>query len=60
MFFVNLTQKSRKTKKRGRIPVSTSTAKTCPDDCPLKKAGCYADAGPLGLFWRKGTEGAKL
>ena len=55
MYF-HLTLKSRNVK-TGPIPVSTSTAKTCPDACPLKKAGCYADAGPLGLFWRKVTEG---
>jgi hypothetical protein len=55
MFF-HLTEKSRN-QKTGPIPVSTSTATTCPDECPLKKAGCYADAGPLGLFWRKVTEG---
>jgi hypothetical protein len=55
MYF-HLTIKSRNVK-TGPIPVSTSTAKTCPDACPLKKAGCYADAGPLGLFWRKVTEG---
>lgn len=52
----HLTEKSRNVK-TGKIPVTTSTAKTCPDACPLKKAGCYADAGPLGLFWHKVTEG---
>lgn len=55
MFF-HLTEKSRNVK-TGPIPVSTSTAATCPDACPLKKAGCYADAGPLGMFWKKVTEG---
>lgn len=55
MFF-HLTKKSRNVK-TGQIPVSTSTAATCPDSCPLKKAGCYADAGPLGMFWKKVTEG---
>ena len=42
--------------KTGKIPVSTSTAKTCPDSCPLKKAGCYADSGPLALHWKQVTE----
>lgn len=42
--------------KTGPIPVTTSSAETCPDACPLKKNGCYADGGPLGLFWRKVTE----
>ena len=60
MFF-HLTLKS-KNKKTGQIPVSTSTAFTCPDACALKKGpdgagGCYAEGGPLGMFWRKVTEG---
>lgn len=42
--------------KTGPIPVTTTSAETCPDACPLKKNGCYADSGPLGLFWRKVTE----
>jgi len=60
MFF-HLTLKS-SNKKTGQIPVSTSTAFTCPDACALKKGpdgagGCYAEGGPLGMFWRKVTEG---
>ena len=55
MFF-HLTEKSRNVK-TGPLPVTTSTAATCPDACPLKKAGCYADSGPLGMFWKKVTEG---
>ena len=51
----NLTLKSRN-QKTGDIPVSTTSADSCPDSCPLKAAGCYAEAGPLGLFWRKVTE----
>lgn len=43
-------------KKTGPIPVSTSSAATCPDACPFKKQGCYADSGPLALHWRKVTE----
>lgn len=38
------------------VAVSTSTAATCPDACPLKKAGCYADSGPLAIHWRKVTQ----
>jgi hypothetical protein len=41
--------------KTGKIPVSTSTAKTCPDACPLKNSGCYADSGPLALHWQQVT-----
>jgi len=43
--------------KTGPIPVSTSAASTCPDECPLKSKGCYASAGgPLALHWRKVSE----
>lgn len=45
--------------KTGKIPVSTSTAKTCPDSCPLKKSGCYADAGPLGIHWKQVSENSR-
>lgn len=43
--------------KTGPIPVSTSPSSTCPTSCPLKGAGCYAEAGPLGILWRKVSEG---
>jgi hypothetical protein len=54
--YVHLTLKSRN-KKVGGIPVSTSTAATCPDACPLKSKGCYATSGPLNLHWRNVSEG---
>ena len=45
--------------KTGPIPVVTASKDTCPTDCPLMGDGCYADYGPLGLFWRKvSTKGA--
>ena len=50
-----LTLKSRNAK-TGPIPVSTTSHEACPDVCPLKGAGCYAQSGPLALFWRKVTE----
>ena len=43
-------------KKTGPIPVSTSSAETCPDSCPFKAKGCYALSGPLALHWRKVTQ----
>lgn len=49
---VALTRVSRNSKV-GPIPVSTSEKKTCPTACELKDAGCYADGGPLAIFWRK-------
>lgn len=40
--------------KTGPIPVSTTSADTCPDTCPLKASGgCYAGHGKLGLHWSK-------
>jgi hypothetical protein len=53
---VHLTLKSRN-KKVGPIPVSTSSASTCPNACPLRAQGCYAASGPLNLHWRNVTEG---
>ena len=40
-------------KKTGPIPVSYTTPDSCPDACPLKKNGCYADNGPVHYAWRK-------
>lgn len=45
--------------KTGPIPVSTSSADTCPDACPLKAKGCYAKTGPLAMHWAKVTAGAR-
>lgn len=45
--------------KVGPIPVSTTSAASCPDVCPLKAKGCYAAGGPLALHWRKVTEGKR-
>jgi len=53
---VHLTPKSANAK-TGPIPVSTSSADTCPGSCPFKKSGCYADSGPLALHWAKVTAG---
>jgi len=55
-----LTMKSRNVK-TGPMPVSTTSYDTCPDACGFKRTtegaqGCYAEGGPLGMFWRKVTE----
>lgn len=42
--------------KTGPIPVSTSSAKTCPSSCPFRGNGCYAEYGPLKLHWDKVTD----
>jgi hypothetical protein len=38
--------------KIGPIPVSTISNETCPDACPLKAGGCYAESGPLAIIWK--------
>lgn len=38
--------------KTGPIPVSTTSAESCPPSCPLRKKACYGKAGPLGIHWR--------
>ena len=44
--------------KTGPIPVSTTSAESCPTACPFNNAnGCYAASGPLALHWRKVTNG---
>ena len=51
----HLTLSSRNSK-TGPIPVSTSSYSTCPDACPLKQNGCYADSGPLAIHWKAVSE----
>lgn len=46
-------------KKTGPIPVTTTSASTCPAACPLKGNGCYAEYGPLNLHWRAVNSGAR-
>ncbi len=45
--------------KVGPIPVSYSSAKTCPDSCPLRGAGCYAELGPGASHWKRVTSGER-
>jgi len=46
-------------RKDGKIPVTTTSAATCPDECEFKKNGCYADGGPLAMHWKKVTDGER-
>ena len=58
---VHLVAKSNNSKV-GKIPVSTTSAATCPDICPFNHAnagGCYANAGPLAMHWAKVTSGER-
>lgn len=45
--------------KTGPIPVSTTTADTCVEDCPFREASCYARGGPMRIFWDKVTRGER-
>lgn len=38
-------------RKIGPMPVTMTERKSCPPDCPLVDAGCYADGFPLSLHW---------
>ena len=49
---VNLTMVSRNSK-TGPIPVSTTSRNSCPDICPFKASGCYANGGPLAIHWKR-------
>lgn len=54
----HMTLKSRNVK-TGPIPVTTTSAKTCPPSCAFINAGCYAKGGPLGMHWDKVTKGTR-
>lgn len=58
MIFYSLTRKSRNSK-TGPIPVSTTSAETCPAACPFKGSGCYADGYPLKGRWDEVTRGER-
>lgn len=45
--------------KTGPIPVSTSSKQNCPDSCPFKKNGCYAEVGPMAIHWNKVSNGSR-
>jgi len=58
MTFYQFTKKSSNAK-TGPIPVTTTSNDTCPDACPLKRNGCYADGGPLRMHWDKVSRGER-
>jgi len=56
-YLVHLTPISRNVK-TGPIPVSTTSAITCPPACPFNNGNvCYAASGPMAIHWRKVTQG---
>lgn len=56
--YIGLVLKSRNAK-TGDIPVSTSSAETCPTSCPFKSNGCYAEGYPLKGRWDEVTRGER-
>jgi hypothetical protein len=52
IMYYHITKKSNNVK-TGPIPVTTSSADTCPSACPFRDNGCYANSGPLKLHWNK-------
>ena len=50
MFILTAKSSNRKT---GPIPVTTTTPDSCPNSCPLKANGCYANGGPLKIVWER-------
>lgn len=45
--------------KTGPIPVTTTSANSCPPSCPFSGGGCYAKSGPIALHWKKVSDGAR-
>lgn len=58
MAIVQLTMQSGN-EKTGPIPVSTTSEDTCPASCPMRGTDCYAKFGPLGMHWRKVSDGIR-
>jgi hypothetical protein len=56
MTHVHISLRSRNSK-TGPIPVSTTSAKTCPPSCGLFDV-CYAKASHLNMHWQRVTSGA--
>jgi len=50
---------SSQNEKLGPMPTSYGSKSTCPDTCPLKKAGCYAKNGPINVTWQKVSDGLR-
>lgn len=39
--------------KTGPIPVTMTDKQTCPNACPLKSNGCYAESGNVNIHWNR-------
>jgi len=47
-------------RKTGPIPVSMTSARTCPTTCAWFGAGCYAEQHMVSIHWRRVSDGAGL
>lgn len=45
-------------RKTGPIPVSMTSARTCPTTCPWYGRGCYAEQHMVAIHWRRLSDGA--
>lgn len=45
--------------KTGPIPVTMSHKETCPNACPLKSSGCYAESGHVNIHWSNISTGKR-
>lgn len=41
------------------MPVTTTSADSCPPNCSFRGNGCYAESGPLALHWKAVTAGRR-
>jgi hypothetical protein len=46
-------------RKTGPMPVTTTSADSCPPNCSFRGNGCYAESGPLALHWKAVTAGRR-
>lgn len=47
-------------RKTGPIPVSMTSARTCPTSCPLYGNGCYAEQHMMSMHWRRLGKGGGM
>jgi hypothetical protein len=43
-------------RKTGIVSVTYASQNSCPDDCPLRGGGCYAESGPTGIWTKQVNE----
>ena len=56
--YYHITPKSSNSK-TGPIPVTTTSADSCPPSCPFSGGGCYAKSGKLAIHWKHVSAGAR-